>query len=98
MGQPGYMRDVPTRKPPSAFGNFEILDTDEFIARITEHIPDKSFQLVRYYGWYSNRSRGTRRKKQLLKDGADVPVTDAAEIIPITEPTQKKIPSKTWRE
>ena len=37
--------------------NFEIFDADEFIARITQHIPDKSFQLVRYYGWYSNRSR-----------------------------------------
>jgi hypothetical protein len=24
------------------------------IAAITQHIPDKSFQLVRYYGWYSN--------------------------------------------
>ena len=28
------------------------------IATITQHIPDKSFQLVRYYGWYSNKMRG----------------------------------------
>ncbi|MCP3892585.1 MAG: IS91 family transposase, partial [Desulfobulbaceae bacterium] len=30
----------------------------EFIASITQHIPEPSFQLVRYYGWYSNRMRG----------------------------------------
>ena len=32
----------------------------DFIAAITQHIPDKSFQLVRYYGWYSNKMRGRR--------------------------------------
>ncbi|MDF1614049.1 transposase [Desulfurivibrio dismutans] len=25
---------------------------------LAQHIPEKSFQLVRYYGWYSNRGRG----------------------------------------
>ena len=34
--------------------NFEIFTPCDFIAAITQHIPDKSFQLVRYYGWYSN--------------------------------------------
>jgi Putative transposase/Transposase zinc-binding domain len=42
--------------------NFSISTADEFIADITQHIPEKSFQLVRYYGWYSNRMRGERRK------------------------------------
>jgi len=32
------------------------------MADITQHILEKSFQLVRYYGWYSNRMRGERRK------------------------------------
>jgi len=36
--------------------NFEIFDAEEFIVTNTQHIPDKSFQMVRYYGWYSNRS------------------------------------------
>ena len=37
------------------------------------NIPDKGFQLVRYYGWYSNKARGVRAKtgagkpKTLLK-------------------------------
>ena len=35
----------------------------DFIAAITSHIPDKSFQLVRYYGWYSKRMRGQRDKQ-----------------------------------
>ena len=26
------------------------------------HIPDKGEQLLRYYGWYSNKSRGLRNK------------------------------------
>ena len=76
--------------------NFEIFSTEEFIARITQHIPEKSFQLVRYYGWYSNRSRGDRKKKK-IKAGQDV-TAGATELLTITEPSIKKIPSKSWRE
>jgi len=36
----------------------------EFIASITQHFPEPSFQLVRYYGWYSNRMRGDRKKQE----------------------------------
>jgi hypothetical protein len=43
--------------------NFEVFSPCDFIARITQHIPDKSFQLVRYYGWYSNKMRGERLKQ-----------------------------------
>ena len=40
--------------------NFEVFTPCDFIAAITQHILDKSFQLVRYYGWYSNKMRGRR--------------------------------------
>jgi hypothetical protein len=30
--------------------NFQVFEADEFITAITQHIPEKSFQLVRYYG------------------------------------------------
>ena len=30
--------------------NIEIFNPRDFIAAITQHIPDKNFQLVRYYG------------------------------------------------
>jgi hypothetical protein len=43
--------------------NFEVFSPCDFIAAITQHIPDKSFQLVRYYGWYSNMMRGRRAKQ-----------------------------------
>ncbi|MBE0575555.1 MAG: transposase [Desulfuromonadales bacterium] len=76
--------------------NFEIFSTEEFIARITQHIPEKSFQLVRYYGWYSNRARGDSKKKT-AKDSTDI-TSAATEVLILTEPPQKKIPSKTWRE
>ncbi len=49
--------------------NFEVYTAEEFIAAITHHIPEKSFQMVRYYGWYSNKSRGMRLKQGILRPG-----------------------------
>ncbi len=63
------------------------------------NIPQKSFQMIRYYGWYSNRSRGMRLKQGIQRPGDKSPESDAAfEIIDVTEYQPKKIPSKTWRE
>ncbi len=39
---------------PKIQRNFEVFTPCDFIAAITQHIPDKCFLLVRYYGWYSN--------------------------------------------
>jgi hypothetical protein len=73
--------------------NFQIFNAEEFIATITQHIPDKSFQLVRYYGWHSNHSRGDQRKQGLLKQedkaGSD---TGAIEVLSLSKPKQRKIP------
>ena len=44
---------------------------EEFIAAITQHIPEESFQMVRYYGWYSNKSRGLRKKLRIAMPGDD---------------------------
>ena len=44
--------------------NFQVFSPLEFLAAITQHIPEQSFQLVRYYGWYSNRMRGDRKRRQ----------------------------------
>ena len=38
------------------------LDVLDWIHAITTQIPDRGQHLVRYYGWYSNRSRGARRR------------------------------------
>ena len=31
--------------------NFEVLTPTDFLAFITQHIPDKGAEMVRYYGW-----------------------------------------------
>jgi len=42
----------------------EAFDPGEFLARVIMHIPEPKRHLVRYYGWYSNVSRGKRRKAE----------------------------------
>ena len=42
----------------------ETFDPAEFLARVIMHIPEPRRHLVRYYGWYSNVSRGKRRKEE----------------------------------
>ena len=68
----------------------------EFIAAITQHIPDKSFQLVRYYGWYSNKMRGQRDKQAAA--AAVQPDGKAAAVIDVSEHKPRRIPSARWRE
>jgi len=81
-------------------GSFKVFDAAEFIAAITQHIPDKSFQLVRYYGWYSNCIRGDRRKEAGLK--TDIPdsttVPEEIEALDISTHAPHRIPPRTWRE
>jgi len=44
--------------------NFQVFDPLDFLAEVTQHIPDPSEHLIRYYGWYSNKSRGQRAQRQ----------------------------------
>ena len=37
-------------------------DAMDWLAQLTTHIPGKNEQMVRYYGYYSNKSRGMRRQ------------------------------------
>jgi hypothetical protein len=77
-----------------------VFDGPEFIAAVTQHIPPPGFQMVRYYGWYSNRARGDRKRRGIQPPGANADETLAAEaeIIDVSEHLPKKVPSKTWRE
>ena len=47
---------------PGVSRNFQVFDALDFIAGITQHIPDARTHLVRYFGFYSNKSRGMRAK------------------------------------
>ena len=74
---------------------FEVFTPCDFVAAITQHIPDKSFQLVRYYGWYSNKMRGRRAKQaeeEVQTEG------DAVEVIDVSAHEPRRVLSKKWRE
>ncbi len=49
--------------------NSEIFTAEEFIAAITQHLPEKHSQMGRYSGWYSSRSRGERTKAGIFMPG-----------------------------
>jgi hypothetical protein len=44
--------------------NFQVFDPLDFLAEVTQHVPDPGEHLIRYYGWYSNKSRGQRAQRQ----------------------------------
>ncbi len=66
----------------------------DFIAMVTQHIPNHGAQMVRYYGWYSNKTRGKRRKRRLAEDHAAL----GDEQPPLTTPALRPVASATWRE
>ena len=41
----------------------ETFDALDWLALLTTHIPNRGEQMVRYYGYYSNKSRGMRKKE-----------------------------------
>jgi len=49
----------------------------EWLELLCRHIPDRYEHLVRYVGWYSNRARGERVKKDSLQ--ADVALPPSGE-------------------
>lgn len=53
--------------------NFQVLSPLDFLAEFTQHIPPKGAHLVRYYGWYSNKSRGLRAKAAAQAAAAEAP-------------------------
>ena len=63
-------------KDGKATKTFDALD---WLARLVTHIPTKGEQMVRYYGFYSNKSRGLRKKA-----GTDdqVPALIESEVLP----------------
>ena len=68
--------------------NFQILSPLDFLAEFTQHIPPKSSHLIRYYGWYSNKARGMRRKAEAAVSAA------AAQTEPSSPPASRC--SRTW--
>jgi hypothetical protein len=57
--------------------NFEVFEPLDFLAEATQHIPERGEHQIRYYGWYSNKSRGMRLKplRAALSPRPDTPLT-----------------------
>ena len=62
------------------------LSADEFIKRLIRHIPDKNFRMIRYYGFYSNRTKEIREKLR-----QELPKKYRGDF-------RFEIKTKTWRE
>jgi hypothetical protein len=58
----------------------KILDPLDLIHALTTQIPDPGQHLVRYYAWYSNRSRGARGSEMKIVSGINEP--DVIDAIP----------------
>jgi hypothetical protein len=63
--------------------NFQVFSPLDFLAEVTQHIPNKGEHQIRHYGAYSNKNRGWRAKKGLPantaaketgKDAKDIPL------------------------
>jgi hypothetical protein len=70
--------------------NFEMFTPTEFLTAITQHIPDKGAQMVRYYGWYSNKMRGVRHRGLAPQLVVRRPA--------VSPPPPLKLPSRKWRD
>ena len=86
-----------SRKNHNTKRNFEVFDAEDFIGEITQHIPEKFFQNIRYYGWYSNKSRGLRKRQEHEAQTSDENA-DSIQVIDVREHQPRHIPSKHWRE
>jgi len=78
--------------------NFQTFSPMEFIAAVTQHIPERLAQMVRYVGWYSNRMRGDRRKNEQIAEETQEKRDENNEIIVIGSFKPKKVPPLVWRE
>ena len=67
--------------------NFEVFSASAFIAALVAQIPLKGAPQVRYYGWYSNKSRGLRQRQESTPKG---------EIL--GPPARAKRPRRAWRD
>ena len=45
----------------------QVFSALDWLARLITHIPNKGEQMVKYYGYYSNKSRGMRKKDEEIQ-------------------------------
>jgi hypothetical protein len=69
----------PAKMHPVLKRNFAVFSACDWLAALTAHIPNAAEHLVRYYGWYSNVTRGKRQKTQ--EEGSST-IEEVSEVIP----------------
>lgn len=67
----------------------------EFLAELSQHIPDTYEQVIRYYGYYSARTRGARRREEELEKLAKQ-TKDESSQAQIDRDIDKKPVCKSW--
>ncbi len=82
-----------TKMKPGVKKNFAVFPVLDWIATLTTHIPNKGEQLVRYYGYYSNVSRG-KRKKEKPREATEI--SWKPEVIEVPPPPVSKESKKRW--
>ncbi len=90
-----------SRLNPATRRNFEVFTATDFLAAITQHIPPKGAQTVKYYGYYSNKARGQRTKARSLCAGLLTAHDPSSAGLPdqcAAAPPRPRIPSRAWRE
>ncbi len=73
---------------PTLKRNYQLMPALKWLRLLLNHVPDRYEHLVRYYGYYSNRSRGVRR---LTEQAHDTPAS-----IVIDEPTVDARRKANW--
>jgi len=84
-----------SRLNPATRRNFEVFPATDFLAAISQHIPEKGAQTVKYYGYYSNKARGLRAKRLACHAERS---QGTLELPPPLPQVRRKIPSRTWRQ
>jgi hypothetical protein len=74
----------------------ERIDAMEFVARVLVQIPDPRRHLVRYYGAYSNATRGKRKKATAPAEPS--PADEAPEEAPIPNGPYRAALRRRWAE
>jgi hypothetical protein len=73
----------------------ESLDPLDFLARLIAHVPEPRLHLAHYYGWYSNVSRGRRRKGGDASLSTAPPARDAADGL---SPAERRARRQRWAQ
>jgi hypothetical protein len=95
------LKYIPDNKSDNGSGNavyegkttykIETFSAIDFLARLTTHIPNKREQTVRYYGYYSNKSRGMRAKAEAALLETDAASATADNSLTTTDSTSDNI-------